>query len=138
MSRTSAAKVTGILKDNYGPLRDASLPSVEDMIETAGSVTTDVLSCATRRKRPIDVTKAELIERWLAAWFYTKSDPMYSNRMTGRASGSFIVGPVEPEYYKDAAMALDPCVAVVINHKFAGGAWAGRNRIAQTDLEDRA
>ena len=137
--RTTEDAVKGILNKDYGPLPDGSLPSLIPYIDTASSVVDDAEQCASDYGEAWPSGKAELIERWLAAHFYTKMDPTYSSRTTGRASGQFIRDPQVPEPYKDGAQMLDPtgCVSAILNRKMIRGGWLGKPPSDQTTAEQR-
>lgn len=123
MARTTPGAVEAILADNYD-----GTTSLVPFIDTATVIIDRVVTCATRKSVTLTATEKELMERWLAAWLYTKADPTYLSKSTGRASGSFAHGLKEPEYYKDAALSLDPsgCLEAILNRKTAGLQWAGK------------
>jgi len=125
VARTDPDKVKGILGKDYDTV---SCPSLAGYITAANLLTTRVATCASSKGTPLSTAELESIERWLAAWFYTKSDPVYASKSTGKSSGSFVRGAKEPEPYKDAALALDPsgCLSALLNRQTAGGFWAGK------------
>lgn len=134
--RTNPGAVQGILGRDYDAV---NAPSLLGYIASASIVIDRVYSCSVAKGKTLTTVELEMLERWLAAHFYTKSDPTYSSRSTQGRSGSFIRGREEPEPYKDAAIGLDysGCLGAILNRKVASGAWLGKPPSEQTDYEDR-
>ena len=137
MARTTSAAVILVLGGDYDTV---SLPSVTPYIDSATAIVDRVNAAATVKGYILSTVELELIERWLSAHLYTKSDPTYQSRSTAGASGSFVRGPKEPEPYKDAAIAMDPsgCLNSQLNALRAGGFWLGKPPSAQIPYKDRS
>ena len=114
-------------------------PDLQRYLITAALIVNRVVTCAARKAFTHTAQELEVIESWLAAHLYTKSDPTYSSRSTAGASGQFIRDPVTPEPYKDGAIMADVsgCLNAILNRKTAGGFWLGKPPSAQIDYEDR-
>lgn len=132
--RTTALKVRAILGSDHD-----GQTLLTPYIETAAAITTRVAACATRKGLSLSSAELELIERWLAAWSYTKSDPVYQSKTTAEASATFVRGKVEPEPYKDMALSLDTsgCLNAILNRQRASVHWLGKPPSEQIDYEDR-
>ena len=130
MTRTNPTDVQSILGDNY----DCSSP-LDPYIELATALVDRVVTCASAKSVTVTSAEAELMERWMAAHYYTTMDPLYTSKSTGRASGSFQRDP-----YMNAALAVDPsgCLSGILTRgKSAGLSWLGKPRSAQIDQADR-
>ena len=137
--RTTSAAVELVLGADYGALPDGTNQDLDPYIETAASIVDDLDELATSRGYDLTDAKLELIERWLSAHAYTKSDPTYQSRSTGGRSGTFVRNPKCPEPYKDMALMLDPTglLNALLNQARAGATWMGLPPSDQTDYEDR-
>lgn len=144
MARTTSSLVIALLGNsathpkglgNYDGVSD-----VTQWIDSATAIVDRVATCATGKGITLSTTELELIERWLAAHYYTKYDPLYASKSTGRASASFIQDPKVPERYKAGALDLDPsgCLAGILAGARAGAAWLGKRPSDQTDYADRS
>jgi hypothetical protein len=133
MARTTAEDVQDLLGADYDSAR-----SLSAFIATASSLVDRVVTCATNKGMTLTATEAELIERWLAAHFYTKSDPLYASKSNKSASGSFVQG-AEPERYKAGAIEMDPsgCVKDIMSSKLARLVWLGKNTQDRTRWDQR-
>lgn len=101
MARTSPAAVRELLDRHYDTTR---APSLTPSVDMATSVVDDLVTAASEGPgTSISDTKLELIERALAAYYYTFSDPLYTSRSTDGASGAFM-----QESYLKMAKSLDP------------------------------
>lgn len=129
MARTTATLVQGILGGDW----DGST-SLDGYIATATAVADRLNDCADDKGYTLSSTELELIERWLAAHFYTIMDPIYVKKRTERAEGHF-----QERSYLDATKMLDPsgCVNAVMSGVNAGMFWGGKNPSDQIDYEDR-
>lgn len=130
MSRTTAVDVQAILGGNWDGKTDLT-----PYIDTASAVVDDVVECATARSVTVTATRAELIERWLAAHYYTQMDPLYTSKSTQSASGSF-----KDHGYDKTAIGLDPsgCLSGVLNgRKVARTFWLGQREYEETDYAER-
>lgn len=132
--RTTIDLVKGLLLDNYGALRDRTLPSLQPFIDTATVIVDRVAACATRKERLLTVAELELIERWLSCHYYTKSDPLYTSRSTESASGAFV-----QRSFLDGAYDVDNsgCLKAIMEGRRARGFWGGRPPSQQRDYNTR-
>ena len=142
--RTSPDAVKAILLDNFGSKLDGAVPKLDGFIDSASATVDRVYTCAAGKTPPITLssTELELIERWLAAHMYAMADPMYTSRTTGKASGAFqgqTQMGLDYSPYGQMAKRLDwsGCLEALDKRKFVGAAWLGRNRVSQTDYDDR-
>lgn len=137
MARTSSAAVILVLGQqtvngkagNYDGLSDLS-----PYIDTASSIVDDLVAAANTDGVTITATKAELIERWLAAHYYTQMDPLYKSRSTDRASGTFV-----EQNFRMVATQLDPSglLAGILAGQRAEGAWLGTAAPAARTYDER-
>lgn len=135
-ARTNSAAVRKLLGDNYDT---DTLPDLQPYIDTATVIVDRVVTCALARNVTLLATESELIERWLAAHYYTKMDPTYASKSTEGASGQFIRNEQEKEPYKDGAINLDysGCLKAVLARQRVQFSWLGKNPTAQIDYRDR-
>ncbi|HYE70394.1 MAG TPA: hypothetical protein VD932_02600 [Aquabacterium sp.] len=134
--RTASAKVISLLQGDY----DAKLaPSLSVHISTASKLVDRVATCATSQGTAHDSDTLELIERWLAAYFYTKVDRIRSSQNTGGAGGAIIQGTTDPEPYKAAAMELDwtGCLAALLKGNRGRVVWLGKTTGEQRTYDER-
>jgi hypothetical protein len=136
MPRTTADKVVSVLGRDYD---GESAPDLTRYVTAANLVTTRLAAKAVAGG--YTHTSAELveIESWLAAHFYTKSDPVYSQRSTNRASGSFVRNPKRPEPYLDGAVMLDGSgmLSGMLAGKRVGIDWLGKTDTERLTYEER-
>lgn len=134
MQRTTVQLVKALLLDNYGALRDRTLPSLQPFIDTATVIIDRVATCAVSRGKTLTTTELELIERWLACHYYTKSDPLYTSRSTEGASGSFV-----QRSFLDGATDLDfsGCLKAIMSGRKARVSWGGKSVKEQVDYYTR-
>ncbi len=140
MARTNAELVKGILGDDYGKKADGSLPSLALPLRAAAVIADRTAACASNKGVPIDGEALILIETNLAAYYYTKSDPVYASKQSGKSGGTFVRGKEEPNPYKESALELDPsgCLSGILNSKkLAGAAWLGKASSEQIPIWDR-
>lgn len=144
MSRTTADAVKLVLMDDHGNRRDGSTPDLTPFIDTASAFVDDAIECATEKGLTIDSTRAELLERWLAAHLYAISDKPYSSKNTEGASASFngqTAMYFEATLYGQQVMRLDKsgCLAAVggAEAKVAGGLWLGKTPSEQIPYWER-
>lgn len=139
MARTNAELVKGILGDDFGKKADGSLPSLTPFIRAAGLITDRVATCASDRGKTLTGAELAEVEAWLAAWFYTRSDPAYASKQSGKSGGTFISDPKQPDRYKAGAVALDysGCLVAILERRTAGAAWIGKEPSSQIDYENR-
>lgn len=133
MPRTTPTKVKELLDRNYDARRG---PSLVVHIATSHAIINQVVTCATRKSVTITSEVLELMERWLAGYYYTKVDPLYGSRSTEGASGSFLQSPDD---YKNVAIDLDPsgCLRGILMGPGAAMEWMGKPVSEQIDYDDR-
>ena len=133
MARTTAEAVKLLLAANYDS--DAAT-NLTPFIDSASSIVDDVVECVSDLSlTALSSTKLELIERWIAAYLYTQSDPLYTSRSTASASGAF-----QEHSFLKGAIALDPsgCVKCCVEGAVTAGLnWLGLPVSDQTDYIDR-
>lgn len=125
MARTTAELVIKIL-DPGGNYRCGT--DLTFAIRAANRIVTRVAECATDGGDSLDSETLQDIESWLAAHYYTRSDPTYKSRSTLRASGEMNADGSE---FLTAALSLDPsgCLAEIMNtteSKVASVKWTGK------------
>ena len=103
-------------------------------IKAANILTDRVEACATSRGRSLTDDQLEMIELYLAAYYYSFRDPMYTSKSTERASASF-----QARDHLDAAKSFDTsgCLNAFLSGARAGATWLGKAPSAQIDYEDR-
>lgn len=119
--RTNATAVKAILVYNYDFKRN---PDLTGFMDSASNIVDRVVSDAVVVGVAVTDVQAELIERWLSAYFYCKMDPLYTTKSTQGASGSFVTSTsleAEQERYKRGAIELDPsgCLHAILNRNVA-------------------
>lgn len=139
MSRTNSSAVIAVLGDDYGPRADGSTPSMTPYIDTASNLVDQVVVDSTAAGYSLTGATLELIERWLSAHYYTKSDPAYTSRSTEGASGSFVRSSQDPEPYLGPAIDLDPsgCLNALLKRQRAGAVWGGKTASTQLTYDQR-
>lgn len=112
--------------------------SLQPYIDKASLMVDRVVSCASRKSMSLTSGEAEMVERWLAAYYYTVLDPLYKSRNTAGGSGSFVRS--DNNDYKQAAIESDPsgCLNAMMKQQRASGMWLGRVASEQTDADDRS
>jgi hypothetical protein len=122
--RTNSGNVQAILGNDYDV---AASPDLMGYIASASAMTDQVSVCASNRGFPLTTVTAELVERWLSAYFYTASDPTYASKSTAGRSASFRNQPA-PDFkvwntYGQTAVTLDVsgCLAAMLKRATAGG-----------------
>lgn len=140
MARTTADKVRGVLMRDYDTV---DLPSLTPFVETANSLTDEVAAVAAGRNVSLGSARLELIERWLAAHFYSQSDRPYAENMTRSAQAKYQGQTgmhLESSFYGQTAMVLDTSGALRSLNSPAGrayAAWLGKAPSEQTDYVER-
>lgn len=131
MPRTTAPSVKAVLGQNYDTRNN---PSLSPYIDTASALVDEVVRLAADYSRVLSAHTAELIERWLAAHYYTVMDPLYVSQGTLSSSGSF-----NPRSYKDVAIELDTTgiLAGLLKQNRAGGEWLGKTASEQLSWDQR-
>ncbi len=130
MPRTNDQLVKDLLGADYDPCRPLDV-----FIRSAYSMMTRVIACATDKGVTISTEDRKLIETWLAAYLYTRSDRVYTSRSNG-ASGSFAD---TANAYMMQAIQLDPsgCLPAILNRNTASMDWLGKPPSEQIDYVDR-
>ena len=136
MARTTQLAVENLLLKDYD---SRNRPSLSPFIDSATVVVDRVVTCATSKDITLTTAEKELIERWLAAFLYTRSDPIYQSKNTDGAGGGFVQDPVDPERYRMGAYAVDysGCLKGILEKKSASAVWLGKNPTQQVDYIDR-
>lgn len=127
--RTQVNLVQEVLGGAYGPV-NGQLPNLQPYIDLASNLVTQAVQLAQNRivnRVVLDATTQELMERTLAAYFYTTMDPEYVSKSTAGVSASFSAEDLSPRRFKAMAMQADPSgtINALLNRKFAGGAHIG-------------
>jgi hypothetical protein len=119
--RTTTTLVQTILGYNY---KSADGHSLQPYVDKASLLVDRVPACAAKKGITLSDDELEMMERWLAAYYYTVMDPMYTSRSTAGASGS---QATTQDAYKQAAIDSDPsgCLKALLAQQRAGGFWAG-------------
>lgn len=139
MPRTTSILVQDCLQDDYGKTANGSTPSLATPIATANAIVTQyVADVASRGLSAVSAPVLELIERWLAAFYYTASDPTYSSRSTEGASGSFLRDDGKNPY-KQAALDLDPygMLNALLSRQRASAVWLGKRASDELSFDQR-
>lgn len=132
-ARTTSIKVQELLGYNYDRKR---APVLTPFIDTATLMVDDLVACAVERGITLTTARLELIERWLACYYYSKQDPLYSSRSTEGASGSFLR---TADDFKNSAIDLDNsgCLQAMFAKAVASLTWLGKVPSEQIDVNDR-
>lgn len=135
MARTTPAKVEGVLNRDYDY---KNRPSLIPYIDSANVVVSRLITSASANGVSIGSTTAELIERWLAAHYYTRSDATHTSRSNLAASASFAR---KGDEYKQTAVELDPSglLAGILSGLLKVDIfWLGKPPSEQIDYIDRS
>lgn len=129
--RTLPSRVQVILGSYYAAGTDLS-----PWIESANPIVTRAAACATADGTPLTDIELELMERWLAAWLYTKTDPLHTSRSTLSSSASFLR---DPKDFLAQAYAFDPsgCLKAQVEGNTVGGAWLGKTETEELTYRER-
>ena len=132
MARTTTAAVEALLAGHY-----KSTISTQQFIDAATLVIDRVVTCATAKGFTHTAAELEMIERYLAAHYYTKSDAYMTSKSTGGASASWSRSP-EGDFLT-VAKDLDPsnCLAATIARTTAGMAWLGSTQGETLSWDER-
>lgn len=130
MARTTIARIQGVLGTNY----DGST-SLTPYLDSATSIVDRLVELAGEKGLTITSTQAELVERWLGAYYYTVMDPLYLEKETGKAKGKWA-----ERSYRDMAEQLDPTglLCKILAKKLIEVTWLGKTPSEQTDYEERS
>lgn len=140
MARTTPTAVQAVLAAGQDYDVDAA-PDLTPYIDAANATTSRVSECASMKGIGLSASELEIIERWLSAYYYTRSDPIYQSKTTGGQSASFVAdSQASTERYKAGAMAVDAsgCVKAILNGVGRPRAvWLGKTQSEQTSWTDR-
>lgn len=121
MPRTSHTLTREMLGPDYDGCRSLDL-----FIRTANAITTRLYNAglALSPAVTIDTETLLLIETWLAAYYYCRSDQPYTSRSNGGGSGSF---ETDGQKYRAGAVQLDPTglLSAILDRKSAYFGWNG-------------
>lgn len=139
MARTTAIAVKGILLQDYDTEAE---PSLTPFIDTANALTSRLATAASADGNDLSVAELELIERWLAAHFYTISDQKYQESTTADAEavyqGRTEMG-LEATTYGQQALVLDWSgnLTSLSRHHRARGVWLGSTATEAQTFDER-
>lgn len=137
MARTSAALVKELLQRDYD-LRNN--PPLTVHINSASMIVDRMVVCATNKGFTYTDDELEMIERWVAGYRYTHTNPVYNSKSTdGRSAGFLRQDSQNP--YKKGAEELDPsgCLIALLALKRAriGMTWLGKRPSEAIDYPER-
>jgi hypothetical protein len=139
MARTSEGAVAELLGDDYDGTR-----SLSPFIDTATLLVNRVATCATQKGQTLSTEELEIIERWLAAHFYTMSDKALTQKNTADSGGTFhgqTAMHLDASLYGQTAQGFDisGCLTALTKPqlKQVGAFWLGKPPSSQIDYEDR-
>jgi hypothetical protein len=135
VARTSTAAVQEVLDSEYN-----GTTSLTPSVDSATVVVDQVVTCAAAKGITISAGQAELIERWLACFFYQAADPGYTNRSTLNKSGGFIndSGDFLNRFLRRAALIdTSGCLTAIFKRQTASIAWGGKTVSEKLMFEDR-
>lgn len=134
MPRTTPDAVKKLLQKNYDSVNN---PDVGVHVSSANVVVTRAIALASSNGSTIpNTTEAELMERWLACYFYCRADPRNTSRSNLGVSGSF---DIDPEDFKKQAMEIDPSgeLGAALSTIAAGVTWLGKTEREQLTYDER-
>jgi len=116
-----------------------NMPNLAPYIRAANLIVDRVKTCASTRGKALTAAELTEIETWLAAFFYTRSDPIYQNKSTAGGGAGFVSDPVDPERYRAGAIALDHsgCLVSLLKNQRATAFWLGKPPSDQIAYVDR-
>ncbi len=137
--RTTITAVQNILGADYGRLPDGTLPDLQQYIDTAVIVIDRLRQRAIAANRTLLPAELELIERWLSAHYYTRTDPTYTSRSTQGASASFTSPGDNPERYLATAMEIDSSglLEALIKKQNVSAQWLGKTLSERNSYDER-
>lgn len=146
--RTTNSLVQGVLGGNYGRVNGVLSP-LDPYVVTASAIVDQLILLAGQNNRQVPSdgsvgSQAELIERWLAAAYYCKLDPLFTQKGQGGASASFERGERDAsgsqyKEYEKAAVDMDPsgCLTAILKRKVASCTWLGKPPSQQIPIWQR-
>ncbi len=134
MARTTITAVATLLGRDYDGKKDLNGP-----IATANALVSRVVTCAQANGSALTSDEAELIERWMAAHFFTRTQRLYTSNSTKGSSASFILDRNTPEPYKATALELDHsgCLASALTSTKARLSWGGKTDTEKQSYDER-
>lgn len=130
--RTTPKDVQDVLGPNYDTI---NCPSLMPYLRSASLIIDDVVDCATESLITLSDARLAEMEKWIAAYLYTITDPIYKTKQTANSSASYF-----DRSYLDAAKSLDKtgCLAAILTTGArAGMDWLGKRPSEQIDIDDR-
>lgn len=129
--RATNAEVRGIIETDPNV-------SMDPFIKAANKLTDRISIFATDNARTVTAAELAVIETWLAAHFYAHRDQLYTQRSTGKASGSFqgkTAMGLDSTQYGQTAKLLDPTGYLRAFDKggFASMFWGGTEEDADEE-----
>lgn len=137
MARTTAELVKGVLFLEYDSRRQ---PDLSPFIATASAIVDRCAAQARLRNRTVSDAALADLETWIAAWAYKQSDPCYTSKSTGGASGSFMGQSgkgFDSNRFGTTALAVDPTGCLAGLGRLAGGFWLGKSEAESLSYADR-
>lgn len=137
--RTNEGEVKKVLMRDYD---SQNCPTLLPFIRTASVVTDRIETCAAAKDITLTSTELELIERWLAAHFYSCSDRPFLEKTTGRSKAVFqgkTSMNLDSSHYGQTAKLIDTsgCLEALDKRKKVRVSWLGKPPSEQTDYVDR-
>ena len=132
--RTTTTAVRDLLGRDYDTNRS---PSLTVHVQTASkAVDLVVVLNDEEGGDAVDSDTLELMERWTAAYCYTRTDSLYSQRSTLSASGAFLR---PDDAYLQGAKLVDPTglLEAVLSKNVATMTWGGKTPSEAIDWVDR-
>ena len=133
MARTTRANVEGIIEVDAGIV--ANDADMEPFITIANELVTEVCTGEAGPSTAYSTARLELIERWLAAHFYTNRDPRTTSERAGSVGANFqskVDLGFDTSHYGQTAIRLDTNGGLSqLNDRIkkgsskVGGFWAG-------------
>lgn len=138
--RTTVPAVQALLGGSAITTNWDGVTSVQQFIDMATLFVDEVVSGRSSESVTTSTAQAEMFERIMAAHFYTKYDPVYTNRSTMGASGAFVRDSKTPEPYLAMAINMDTSgwINALINRLVASGDWLGKTVSEQIPYDERS
>ena len=138
--RTTAAAVQAVLLPGNDYDGTSSLEPF--MAAANNSIDAYIVAVAQYKSVTVTSTLAELLERWLAAFFYKMSDQQYQSKNSGKSSASFrgTTGTdLSSNTYGVAVRMMDPyrVLAPLMEGRIASTVWLGKVPSEQIPYEQR-
>lgn len=121
--RTTVTRVLSILGGNYGSVNGITV-ELQPFITKANLQINQALQLMLQMPSlPLLPTNDDLtmMETWLAAYYYSMTDPLQTNQSTAGASASFVTEKLDANRYKAGAIQADPTGVLqsLLNRQFA-------------------